>query len=246
EAAPGQTEAPDPAAPSQPAPDRPSETAPGQPAPSGAAAQAAPSQPAPSPAGDDLDLAISDEVVDSTSTPAGGTSDDRLATAFEALQDLFFLTTPIEGVDFVLKLLADLVPSEASSACLYDINTDELRFVALVGPGSDERKGEGVPRLSGLLGAAALDPGTVVLVDAVETDDRYDPGVDGRVGLEPRTMALVGVSYQGRLMGLLQLINRADESIFTRPDANLLAYVAEKLGEFLQSARMRPDEQHVR
>jgi hypothetical protein len=231
---------------------------PGRAAPSPAEPEAAPSpaaEPAPAPAAaeppaepgageDELDLAISDDVVDAparASSPAV-TGDDRLANAFEALQDLFFLTTPIEGLDFVLSLLEDLVPSVASSALLYDINTDELRFAALRGPGSEERKGDGVPRRSGLLGAATLAPGAALLIDDVGGDGRYDPGVDGRVGLEPRSMALVAVTHQGRLLGLLQLVDRADGAPFDRADANLLTYVAEKLGEFLLAARMRADE----
>ncbi|MCZ7680433.1 MAG: GAF domain-containing protein [Sandaracinaceae bacterium] len=193
---------------------------------------------------DDLDLAISDEVVQARGPrrPTAGGPDDRLATAFEALQDLFFLSTPLEGLDFVLRLLEDLVPSEAASACLYDINTDELRFVALAGPGAEERQGDAIPRVAGLCGAAARTLGEAVLVEDVASDSRYDPGIDGRVGIDPESMMLVGVAGGGRLLGLLQLINRRDQSQFSRADANVMTYVAGKLGEFLLEARMRGDE----
>ncbi|MBX3271586.1 MAG: GAF domain-containing protein [Sandaracinaceae bacterium] len=164
--------------------------------------------------------------------------DDRLAIAFEALQDLFFLTTPMEGVDFVMQLLDDLIPSEARGVCLYDINTDELRFVALAGPGADERQGEGVPRLSGLLGVAALSPNHPFLVEDAANDDRFDPGVDGRIGLEVETLAVVALSHQGRLLGAVQLINRLEQMQFSRTDANILQYIAEKLAEFLYAARL--------
>jgi len=167
-------------------------------------------------------------------------SDDRLVTAFEALQDLFFLTSPIEGLEFTIKLLEDLIPSEAASACLYDINTDELRFVSLSGPGADERKGEGIPRLSGLLGVAALDPARPHLIEDAASDDRYDPGADGRVGIDAQTLAVVALNHQGRLLGALQLINRQQQAQYSRADGNLLYYVAEKLAEFLHAARMRP------
>lgn len=194
---------------------------------------------------DDLDLAISDDVVEHA--PARRKRkvtgpDERLASAFEALQDLFFLHTPVEGLDFVLRLLEDLVPSEGASACLYDINSDELRFVALTGPGSEERKGDGVPRLLGLMGAAARATAHPLLVEEVSKDERFDPGVDGRVGIEPMTMAVAAVTHQGRLLGVLQLINRKDQAQYSRVDANVLSYVAEKLGEFLYQTRMRPDE----
>lgn len=225
------------ASPSQPAPSQPptAQPAPSQPP----AAQPAPSQP---PA---AQPALSQPPAARRSEPAPRGVDDRLANAFEALQDLFFLTTPVEGLDFVLELLADLVPSEASSACLYDINSDELRFVALRGPGAPERQGEGVPRLSGLMGAAATSSEGVLLSENVPHDVRFDPGVDGRIGLEPVTMALMSVTHQGRLLGMIQLINRQQQAQFSRADANLIAYVSEKLGEFLYSARMRSDQRRA-
>ncbi len=255
------------ASPSQPAPSQPSTAQPApsqppaaQPAPSQPpAAQPAPSQPpgaqpAPSqppaaqPAPSQPPVAqpaSSQPPAARRSEPAPRGVDDRLANAFEALQDLFFLTTPVEGLDFVLELLADRVPSEASSACLYDINSDELRFVALRGPGAPERQGEGVPRLSGLMGAAATSSEGVLLSENVPHDVRFDPGVDGRIGLEPVTMALMSVTHQGRLLGMIQLINRQQQAQFSRADANLIAYVSEKLGEFLYSARMRSDQRRA-
>ncbi|MCB9591264.1 MAG: GAF domain-containing protein [Sandaracinaceae bacterium] len=198
-----------------------------QPAP---AASPAPSQPAPPRAAAPARAAA-------TAEPQ---SDDRLVTAFEALQDLFFLTTPMEGVNFVMQLLDDLIPSEAKSVCLYDINADELRFVSLTGPGAEERQGEGVPRLSGLLGVAALSPNHTVLVEDASTDERFDPGVDGRLGLSVETLAVVALSHQGRLLGVLQLINRQEQMQYSRADGNLMHYIAEKLGEFLHAARLRP------
>jgi GAF domain-containing protein len=171
-------------------------------------------------------------------------ADERLANAFEALQDLFFLSTPVEGLEFVVSLLDDVVPSEAISACLYDINTDEFRFVALLGPGAQERRGEAVPRLSGLLRAALVHPGEPILVEDVSRDPRFDPGVDGRVGVEPASMAVVSVARHGHLSAALQLINRTGQAQYSRADANVLAYVAQKLGEFLEHARLRPTESH--
>jgi GAF domain-containing protein len=194
----------------------------------------------PAPVPGDLELSFADDGVFER-TPVEASADERLATAFEALQDLFFLTTAHEGLDFVMRLLEDLTPAEAASACLYDINTDELRFVALTGPGAEERKGDAVPRLAGLIGSAALAAGDALVIHDVSADPRFDPGVDGRVGVEVRSMALAAVLHGGRLFGLLQLINRRGLREFSATDANILAYVAEKLGEFLHLARLRPE-----
>ncbi len=246
--------APSEAAPSEAAVSGPTPEGPQAPA-SGAAAPepvseplpfvAAAPTPVPSPPSDlggvtDLELTFGDGVAFDR-TPVEPSADERLATAFESLQDLFFLTTPLEGLEFVLRLLEDLVPTEAASACLYDINTDDLRFVVLTGPGADERRGEAVPRLAGLIGSAAQANGDALVVRDVANDPRFDPGIDGRVGLEASNMALAAVMHGGRLFGLLQIINRTGTRELSATDANILAYVAEKLGEFLQVARLRPE-----
>lgn len=168
--------------------------------------------------------------------------DLRLAQAFEACQDLLFLGTPAEGLEFVVSLLGELVPSEAASACLYDINTDEMRFVALTGPGADERRGEAIPAGVGLFGIAMQYVGAPLRIDDVAADDRFDPGVDGRVGVEPQNLLYLAIHHQGRLLGMLQLINSQRDIVFSAADGDLVAYVGKQLGEFLYRARIAPDK----
>jgi putative methionine-R-sulfoxide reductase with GAF domain len=162
--------------------------------------------------------------------------DDRLAQAFEACQDLFFLSSAVDGLDFAVRLLDEIVPCEAITASLYDIDTNELRLVVLTGPGADARRGSAVPSGRGLCTDAALRP-VAILVDDVSENARYDAEVDGRPGLDAQTMLLHSVMHEGRLLGLLQLTNRAVQPQFGRADANVVAYVAKALGEFLYAQR---------
>jgi GAF domain-containing protein len=183
-----------------------------------------------------------------TSTPARGRGrtatdeqDARLVKAFEASQDLFFLSTPVEGLEFATRLLKELVPYEAASACLYDINTDEFRFVTLDGAGAEQRQGEAVPNNVGILGTASRRIAEALIVEDATMDERFDPGVDGRVGLEARSLLYMPVNHQGRLLGMLQLINRDGRPSFSTADGDVVAYVAKQLGEFLHQHRIAPD-----
>jgi hypothetical protein len=191
-----------------------------------------PSAPAPATAADD----IRSPARARTATPVPSSQDDRLAQAFEACQDLFFLQSSAEGLEFVVRLLGDVVPSEASAAAIYDINTDEWRFVAVEGPGAEARKGDAVPASAGLSGLAARrdEPS---IVDAVESDARFDPGVDGRVDMQVHNLLLQPVFHEGRLLGLLQLMNRRGKPHFDRADAHVVSYVARQLGQFLYQQR---------
>ena len=164
--------------------------------------------------------------------------DDRLASVFEALHELPHMRTPLEALDFVVKLLSTTVPAAALSGCLYDINTDELRFVAVTGPGAEERRGTALRRSQGVFGRAArADNHALVVADMADAPD-YDAEVDGRPGLDVQNMLLRPVVHEGRLLGMLQLINRTTGA-FSAPDLHLVNYTADRLGEFLHAARTR-------
>jgi hypothetical protein len=176
------------------------------------------------------------------SIPPGGVSaegdQDKLADAFEALHDLFFLNSPVEGLEFVTDLLQQVVPAEAYSTCLYDINTNELRFVVMTGPHAEERKGEAIPVTAGLMGHAARAEEKTIVINEVASDSRYDAAIDGREGLEARNMLLRSLVSEGQLIGMLQLINRDGQPHFSRDDVNLVNYVAKQLSKFLHGSRL--------
>jgi hypothetical protein len=174
-------------------------------------------------------------------TPGGALADDRLADAFEGLQDLFFLTSAFEGVEFTMRVIGELIPCEALSVALYDINSHELRFVATTGVGAEERKGDAIPTTAGLIGVALGNWNASFLVSDVNGDSRFDPGIDGRVGLELHNMLVMPVAAQGRLLALVQLMNRKSDLEFSQSDANLIAYISSRLGEFLIQTKMAAD-----
>ena len=170
--------------------------------------------------------------------PRSAEPDDRLASVFESLHELAHLRTPAEGLEFIVRLLDTTVPAAAVGSCLYDINTDELRFVALSGPGSDALRGTAIPRNHGLFGRAARAEHTALLVRNVAEEPAYEPASDGRPGLDAKNMLLRPVVHDGRLLGMLQLINRTTGA-FSAPDVHLVNYTADRLGEFLRDARDR-------
>lgn len=170
--------------------------------------------------------------------PGSTEADARLAHAFEACQDLLFLTSPVAAVEFVIRLLAELVPSEAAAGCLYDINADEQRVVFATGPGSDARLARGLPAKAGLLGASQEARGTVLRVDDVVADGRFEAEVEGREGLGVKSALYAPLDAQGHLLGMIQLLNRVgDASTFSRADADVAGYVAGQLAQFVRTSR---------
>ena len=118
----------------------------------------------------------------------------------------------------------------------------ELAAESASGPGAEARQGEAVPNNVGLMGVAARRVGQVLMVEDATADDRFDPGVDGRVGLEPQSFLYMPLNHQGQLFGVVQLINRENRPAFTTADGDVTAYVGKQLAEFLQQARMSVDK----
>jgi hypothetical protein len=165
--------------------------------------------------------------------------DDRLADVFEALDELPRLRTPAEGLDFAVRLLERMIPSEATSACLYDINTDELRFVALSGMGATERQGQAVARGAGLFGQAAKAEHNSSVFPNVLVEPLFDSALDSRPGVDARNVLLRPIVHEHQLLGMLQLLNRNNAAAFSAQDVSVINYVAERLAVFLVNVRAR-------
>lgn len=164
--------------------------------------------------------------------------DDRLASVFEALHELPHKQTPHEAMELGLGVLESTVASAAMSGCLYDINTDEMRFVAVTGPGAEQRRGTALALTEGIFSRAARDEHTTLVVQHISEAPDFDPERDGREGLVAENLLFRPVAHEGRLLGMLQLINRSS-GFFSAADVHLVSYIADRLADFLHQARTR-------
>lgn len=155
---------------------------------------------------------------------------ERLSTAFEACQDLMFLERPIDALEFAVRLLAELLPTDVTIASIYDIDTDELRAASVLGV--DGIAGRGIRSGTGLLGVAAQDAAVALRVPDLNADARFVPASEGVPGMKGGAALYMAIARQGRLYGMLQLFRRGDPR-FTRNDAELVRYVCEQVGEFM-------------
>jgi GAF domain-containing protein len=168
-----------------------------------------------------------------------GEQDQRLAHAFEAVQDLYFLDTPAAGLDFVVKLLGEVLPSEGCAASLYDINTDQLHCVVATGQGANARRARGVSSATGLAAVAAKGRNDHLVVNAVAEDARFVPDVDGFGDMPVRDLAYFPLSVGIQLVGMLQLVNRTGRAGFSDADVAVGAYVAGQAAKFVIDHRNR-------
>lgn len=171
------------------------------------------------------------------STSDGGSSDLRLDIAFERSQQLFSLRSPKDGIEFVIDLCEQLLPSAAFTGAIYDIDTDELRFVTVRGDGSDGLQGRAIDAKAGLFGAAAqLAGGSINLVD-VTSNGAFDASADGRNGVQPQSALYLPIAAEGRLLAVIQCMNRRGSENYSDDDVEVATYLASQLSEFLGVAR---------
>lgn len=163
--------------------------------------------------------------------------DTRLAEAFEACQDLLFLSTPVEALEFVVNLMKDVIPAEAATASLYDIDADVLRVVTVDAPDAPARRGDAVAAGQGLIGSASRIVGSLV-IDDMTLDGRYDAAIDGS-STQSQSALYLPVAHQGRFLAVLQLVGRVGRPTFGADDADLGVYIAKQLGTFLYEARIK-------
>jgi hypothetical protein len=176
------------------------------------AAAHAPAPPRPQPAADD---------------------DPRLAHAFDACQDLPFLASTTEAMDFVVRLLGELVACDAVTGMITTSGGDLLQVAAATGSGSEAMQGQSLPAREGLCAAAAASPRGILRVDDATADGRFVAAREGRPGLGVRSVLYATMTRGAGPVGMLQLLNRHEGGGFTESDAEVAAYVAGAAAEVI-------------
>jgi len=156
----------------------------------------------------------------------------RLEDVFEALAELSHQPHVAAAFELACDTLQAELPTETVVAGLYDIDADELRFLAARGVEHDLVRGTSMPRALCLVGGAA-EHGIIT-----------HGGADGAdwlgAGGEDSTILLCPILHDGHLLGVIALADPLCTAQFSRHDLELVAYVAGQLAGFIQAQRHRP------
>lgn len=164
------------------------------------------------------------------SIPAGKrlSGDDLIVVLFEALSDLHFLPSALEGAGFVLELALANLPSQVALVSFFDIDAREFVVVRQFGG----RKSIVSTRFSerSPLAATAMRTKQCVLANAsaIPSDDRWS-----KIGIAPTSLLVAPVELGGRYLGLLELANPLDGAEFRSGDAHALTYIGQQFAEFV-------------
>jgi len=127
----------------------------------------------------------------------------------------------------------------ASSILLLDEEEDELVFEAIAGYGEDELVGLRIPSGTGIAGWV-LSTRTPLILDDVQNDPRFAKDFAADTGYVPRGLMAVPLLYDERALGVLEVLDRPQQSAFSLQEMELLGLFANQAAialDLLQRAR---------
>ena len=160
--------------------------------------------------------------------------------------DLLFLnevsqavTSTLDLNEVLTKLMArinEVLGMEAASILLVEESSGELVFATAAGGGADRVKGLHLQPDQGIAGWVVR-KGQTLLVPDVREDPRFYPEVDRLSGFVTRSVLCVPLKIKGRVVGVIEALNKT-EGTFTTRDRRLLEAMAPTAAIAIENARL--------
>lgn len=159
--------------------------------------------------------------------------------ALSALQDVIQRLTPdmnlIGLLDDLLASALAVVGAHDGSLLLLDEDTGELAFAVVHGEARERLVGYRLAPGHGIAGWVAQHKTPQIVPDA-RGDPRFDPSVDETFGFQTRSIACVPLLEGGRVLGVIEAVNKTSDRPFTAVDNDLLLVVAQLAAIAIQRA----------
>ena len=170
---------------------------------------------------------------------------DEAVERLKKLDRLLDVTKNINSTlnkDELLKVIMHsaeiVVDSEASSLMMLDKETGELVFDLATGPVGDKVVEMRIPKGKGIAGSVA-ETGEVVIVEDARTDERFYSSVGDATGFVTKSLVCVPVRIKGgEIIGVLQVLNKKDDTPFIEADGELLSTLADQAAIAIENARL--------
>jgi diguanylate cyclase (GGDEF)-like protein len=162
---------------------------------------------------------------------------EALAREIEADCDPDTLCLDTDAMRALLARAVTTAPSEAAALLLLDPAGRELVFRASRTIQSGVIDGMRLPLSRGIAGWVARHRQAVRL-DDVANDPRHFAGVGEQTGLAPRTMICVPMISKDTLRGVIQILNKVDDSTFTEAEMALAQTLADHAAIAIENASL--------
>ncbi len=155
---------------------------------------------------------------------------DELEDEADPLDSILEADTPRVACQLALTVLREAVPAESGAVILEE--RGYLRFSAVSGPHARKLVGVRLPLGTGVAGFSMEKRRVIVLGNAHE-DPRHCGEVDALTGYVTKEIAVVPIIHENRVLGVLEVMNLADNKRFDQSDVEAAERVANALAERL-------------
>ncbi|MFQ6098497.1 MAG: ATP-binding protein [Armatimonadota bacterium] len=182
-------------------------------------------------------------------TDASGASDseealkrarDRVAR-LEGLLAASTLISSTLGRSELLRLLMELasqvVGAESSSVILVDEETNELYFEVALGEKGEEVRRHRLKMGEGIAGWVAEQRAPLLVEDAT-LDPRWKRSIGETIGYVPKSVLCVPLEARGKLIGVVQVLDKMGAESFTLDDQELLCAFASQAAVAIDNAAL--------
>ena len=146
-------------------------------------------------------------------------------------------------LDLVMTKVKEVLDVEAGSLLLLGKEDKELTFEIALGEKWQALKGKRIGVEQSIFGQL-VKSGEPLLIPDVSKEERFDSSLDEEAGFATRSTLCVPITTRGKVIGVLQVINRRDETPFTEDDMSLVSSIARYAAIAIENARLY-DEQKV-
>ncbi|MEM9998914.1 MAG: GAF domain-containing sensor histidine kinase [Bacteroidota bacterium] len=175
-----------------------------------------------------------------------------LRRLLDVVSQLNAVGDPAALLTSIIETAADLLDCAAASLLLYDETTDRLRFVAATGSDTETLAAIPVP-LYGSIAGTIFREGVTINIPSAQNDLRHYDEVGKKVDFETQSLLGVPMHIEGRVVGVLEALNKHDGPTgtddseggsagsrnFDRRDEHLLGLLADQMAVTLRNVRQQ-------
>jgi signal transduction histidine kinase len=140
-------------------------------------------------------------------------------------------------LQMIISEACELTKSEVASILLFDAKSGRLRFEAAPGKHQTELREVSVPLDRSVAGWIFTNVRPMVIQDA-KTDARIFRPIDQKLGFQTRSILGVPLIVKSKPIGVLEAVNKSDESHYTEDDLEVLETLAAQAASAIETARL--------
>lgn len=140
----------------------------------------------------------------------------------------------------ILSKAVELLQCQAGSLLLVDEVTNELIFKVVSGPASEQLLNKRLPPGVGIVGTVAQ-TGKPLIINDAKGDPRHYAAIDQKTLLVTQSLLCVPLINQERIIGVLEVMNKLDGTLFDSSDCDLLTAFAIQSAIALGNAKLYSD-----